>query len=418
MARDLLQGSEGPAATPPSPTAVAVIASHWRGPLPDVSIRRRLEIKRSSSEVEDAYAEVPASLVHGGYQGLGILIWAQLKLWFDDRGGETTYYELAEAPGVDSASPSVVNARLSIALEPMLGAWIERRPERRSMIRRWDLALLPSSVAARTQVKPADVAVFARWQQERGQRGWTAEPTKAIAECWPVTPATIRASRKRLEMLGRLQVVARDNRLSELTWLRELYDPTAELVEVTSSHRVQGCAPQPKRVGVERHLNRADAHHQPNSGPTGPSVTDLRHLRVDRWHHALVDLTESERLARGRRATRRDPHEVYLLHFPAEGCFKVGLTKSGSERIDYFSRHGDVVVQRVSVEKRPLAEISEADVLTLVEDWHVLGDRRRPGNGHTEMWADSGPTVDLDHVKHRTTELVSRLRELLAEGAL
>ena len=216
------------------PTAPTAIPSRWRGPLPDVSIQRRLDGL-------DGYAEVPLSLLHGNFSDLAVLVWAQLRLWFDDREGKTSYYELAEALGVDSASPSAVKAKFSAAVQPLLGTWIERRRvtenqfayravmhgtrERYAMIRRCDLALLSNTAGTRQPVKPADIADFGRWQLECGQRGWTAETAAAIAERWHVTPPTIRASRKRLESLGLLKVTARDRRLSELTWLQELYDP-------------------------------------------------------------------------------------------------------------------------------------------------------------------------------------------------
>lgn len=417
-------------------TAPTAISSRWRGPIPDPSIKRRLP--STNGEAEDGTpnpngcARVPLSLLHGGFQDLAVLVWVQLRLWFQDAEGRTSYYELARALGVDSPSQSAVKARFSVALQPLLGTWIERRRvtenefayravmhkprERYAMIRQQDLALLLTSKRSRLPAKPADIADFARWQLECGQRGWTADPTATIAERWRVTPPTIRASRKRLESLGLLKVIVRDHRLSEVTWLQELYDPTAAIVELTQAHRAEAGV-QPWRVGDNRRINRTELVLRPSASLSGPTLDELRHLRASRRHQALVDLTASERTVRAQRALRSDPHEVYLIHFPGESCFKVGLTKLASQRVDYFSRRGGVVVDRVSVENRSLAEIIEVDVLTLVEDWHLLGDPHRRGSGYTEMWSDRGPTVDLAQVKLRTTELVSRLRCLLGQVA-
>ena len=104
---------------------------------------------------------------------------------------------------------------------------------------------------------------------------------------------------------------------------------------------------------------------------------------------------------------------MYLLHFPLERCFKVGLARVGSGRIAYFVRQGGIVVDRVPVENGALAEILEADVLVLTEEWHRLGDRYRPGSGYTEMWSDDGPTVDLWAIKLEATSLLARLRDML-----
>ncbi len=227
-------------------TAPTALPNHWRGPLPDSSIQRRLpattdEVSDDGTRKPQGYTPVPLSLLHGGFQDLAVLVWVQLRLWFQDGEGRTNYYELAKALGVDTAAPSAIKAKFSAALQPLLGTWILRRrmtenefaykavvhkPHKRyAMIRRWDLALLPETKNTRMPVRPADIADFGRWQLECGPRGWTAESTKVIAESWHVTPPTIRASRKRLALLGLLKIVVRENRLSELTWLEELYDP-------------------------------------------------------------------------------------------------------------------------------------------------------------------------------------------------
>lgn len=223
-------------ATVRGPRTVATpIPSRWRGPLPDPEIEHVLPIK-------DGYAMVPLSLLHGGYPDLGVLIWAQLRLKAVRGGAVTTsYVELAQELGVDSDSSDSVKVKVSLAVKPLLGSWIQRRSmgnntyayeamlldpsERYAMIRRYDIRLIGSSRESRVPVKPADVVDFARWQLECGQRGWTAESTGAIAKRWQVTPPTIRASRSRLSALGLLKVVPREGRLSDLVWLEEAFDP-------------------------------------------------------------------------------------------------------------------------------------------------------------------------------------------------
>ncbi|HEY5848699.1 MAG TPA: hypothetical protein VIT42_18105 [Microlunatus sp.] len=109
------------------------------------------------------------------------------------------------------------------------------RRDRYAVIRRRDLGLISATKSTRMPVKPADIADFCRWQLECGNRGWTAETTTAIAAQWHVTPHTVRASRKRLADLGLLKVTHRDARLSEITWLQELFDPHWAVPLVPSS---------------------------------------------------------------------------------------------------------------------------------------------------------------------------------------
>ena len=146
-----------------------------------------------------------------------------------------------------------------------------------------------------------------------------------------------------------------------------------------------------------------------------PSLTELRVARARRRRRALLDLMSPHHPA-DFNLVRLRPHDVYLIHFPTEGCFKVGLTHSTSHRINQFSRHGGIVVDRVTVDNKFLAEIIEVDVLALTEDWHRLGDRERPGKGYTEMWSDRGPTVDLERVKLQTTDPVTLIGDLLDGG--
>ena len=151
------------------------------------------------------------------------------------------------------------------------------------------------------------------------------------------------------------------------------------------------------------------------AAPAPSFLTELRVARARRRRRALLDLMSPHHPV-DFNLVRLRPHDVYLIHFPKEGCFKVGLTHSTSHRINQFSRHGGIVVDRVTVDNKFLAEIIEVDVLALTEDWHRLGDRERPGKGYTEMWSDRGPTVDLERVKLQTTQLVTLIGDLLDGG--
>lgn len=222
------------------PTAPAVIPSHWRGPLPNPTLQQHLNTD-DDSEHGRGWTAVPAALLHGGFPDLGILVWTQLRLWSDDDERITNYQAIAKKLGVDSGSPSAIKGKVSAAIQPLLGTWIRRRrltknqvtyqavkPDRRdryAVIRRRDLGLISATKSTPMPVKPADIADFCRWQLECGNRGWTAETTTAIAAQWRVTPHTVRASRKRLADLGLLKVTHRERRLSEITWLEELFDP-------------------------------------------------------------------------------------------------------------------------------------------------------------------------------------------------
>lgn len=101
---------------------------------------------------------------------------------------------------------------------------------------------------------------------------------------------------------------------------------------------------------------------------------------------------------------------MYLIHFPDEHQYKVGLTLVGSRRIAHLTAtRPSVVVDRVVVGSRFVAEMIEVDVLTAIEPWHELGDPHRKGGGYTEMWSDAGPSVDLASFVGAATSEVARL---------
>ncbi len=72
-------------------------------------------------------------------------------------------------------------------------------------------------------------------------------------------------------------------------------------------------------------------------------------------------------------------------------------------------------MERLQVANGYLAEIIEADVLRFTEEWHRLGDRHRPGGGYTEMWSDSGPSVDLQGIHLSATARLARIMSDLDE---
>src|SRR4051794_15241242 len=101
------------------PTVPTAVPKAWRGPLPDLSLQRRLP------EL-DGYVEVPISLLKGGFRDLGVVVWAWLRLRFDERAGVTNYRFLAEALGLSGLTDGAVEQRFGAAIKPLLGTWIER----------------------------------------------------------------------------------------------------------------------------------------------------------------------------------------------------------------------------------------------------------------------------------------------------
>ena len=376
-------------------------------------------------------ARVPETLLHGGFPDLGVLTWVWLRLAFGDCSNETSYLRMAEGLGFDHLSPHAAANKLSMAVQPLLGSWIIRTKldsnaftykavvaapsDRYAMIRRGDLELvtLPTAKPA----KAADIADLGRWQLECGQRGWTVEPLRRIAERWAVTHPTLAASRDRLVSLGLLKVVRRPgHRLSDLIWIRELYEAWGNRSGDVWLHPGDSKAGQKVAESQPTHPIRPGSRYAQH--PEAPSVAALRQARADRRHRALIDLTALPRPGgHQRRSVRPQTHQVYLFHFPQEACFKVGITHAASHRITFFTNHSGILVDQVSVDNRALAELVEADVLALVEEWHRPGEPSRPGGGHTEMWAEAGPTVDLEIVKRQASKLVAQVRDAIARAS-
>jgi len=219
-------------------TGLSGVPGDWRGPLPDLSVQRRLDKL-------DGYAEVPAELLHSGFPDLGVVTWALLRLSFDDRSDASSYAEFAEALGLGHLTATAIQQRFQSALQPLLGTWLERRrgrdnvslyravvPEnvgkRYAMLRRSDLGLLqvPARGKGGRRLTVANLADFGRWQLECGRRGWTADSLETVAARWRVSKPTLRRSRADLAELGLLEVRTRPGgRYTDLVWLKELYDP-------------------------------------------------------------------------------------------------------------------------------------------------------------------------------------------------
>lgn len=358
---------------------------------------------------------------------LGVIIWALLGLSFDGRSEVATYRDFAHCLALGQLSETALNRRVGAALKPLLGSWIVRkrtpdnayayqaitphsaRSDQCAVLRPAEFDLLGvASSDGSDPVGASDLADFCRWQLECGQRGWTADPLRRIAERWGVTHPTVAASRDRLVSLELLKTVPRPGRFSDLIWIRELYETGDDSFQEWW-HRPQTGSIGPRPRGRHTAVRVPDAQ-----GHESSSLAALRQSRADRRHRALVDLTASPRLGHQRRSVRSEKHEVYLFHFPDEACFKVGITHAASHRIAFFASRSGILVERVSVENRAMAELVEADVLALVEEWHQLGATDRPGGGYTEMWRETGPSVDLESIRRRAIDQVAQLREAIA----
>lgn len=221
-------------------TGLATVPDRWRGPLPELAVRRTLR------EL-DGYAMVPYDLAFGGYPDLAVLTWAWLRLRSDGRAEAASYRDFAEAFGLGQLSGGALEQRFGSALSAMLaeGRWLRRTRtrdnqqqyealvpksvgKRYAMLRRSDIAML--RVAPPRGHKPSvtatQLADFLRWQFECGKRGWTADVLTSIAARWNVGEATLRRRRDRLAACGLLEITRRPGgRFTDLVWLKEVYDP-------------------------------------------------------------------------------------------------------------------------------------------------------------------------------------------------
>jgi hypothetical protein len=410
------------------------VPTHWRGPMPDPGTRRLLN-------TDGNFQQVPEALLQDA-SDLGVVLWALIGLSFGSRADAASYREFSRCLNLDHLSETAAHKRVSTAIKPMLGTWITRkrkadngyvyrattpataRTDPYAILRPTDLNLLGRQAPDGTDyLGVADLADFCRWQLECSQRGWTVEPLRKIAERWGVTHPTLGASRDRLAKFELLRVEPRQGgRYSNLIWIGELYPTGSEADERRRQERdddTQDARTGPhtgKQTPARRtHVARTEKAPAADEDLLTGSWDALRQSRADRRHRALVDLTAVSRTVHQRRSLLPRTHEVYLLHFPQEACFKVGITHSTSQRVDFFTSHGGIVVDRVTVENRALAELIEADVLVLVEDWHQLGHPKRPGGGYTEMWSHTGPTVDLNEVTLQARRQLAHFRAVLGQ---
>ena len=220
------------------PTGPAAVSPRWRGPTPDPSIRRLLE-------VGTGYARIPESMLHQGLPDLGVLLWAQLRLWFDDRPGRTNYRELADALGLGALTDKAIELRFRKVVAAMREAGLIHRTRLRdnqvsyqavtpddsrrwAVIRRRDIAQLTTGYldgrGRRTAVSAAHLCDFARWQLECRDRGWCADPSADMAARWSVSTRTFRTRRDALHDVGLIRVMQRAGH-ADLVWLGELVDP-------------------------------------------------------------------------------------------------------------------------------------------------------------------------------------------------
>ncbi|RIQ11348.1 hypothetical protein [Jiangella rhizosphaerae] len=95
-----------------------------------------------------------------------------------------------------------------------------------------------------------------------------------------------------------------------------------------------------------------------------------------------------------------EPHVVYIEHLPRLRVFRVGLSaqRVWPDTARQLRRRGGVIVDEVTVENRHAAVLVKLDVLELVDLWRRELHPSRLQKGGTEVWRQSGPTVDLIYV--------------------
>jgi hypothetical protein len=117
----------------------------------------------------------------------------------------------------------------------------------------------------------------------------------------------------------------------------------------------------------------------------------IQHIRANWLGYARTSLSVPPRGARDPHAELGwwEPHQVYLLHLPASGQFKVGLTRLGSKRLATVGGANALVVDRITMANRWAALVVEHHVLELVWDAWKQPDRFAAGDkGETERWND------------------------------
>ena len=220
------------------PTGLAWVPPSWRGPLPDVSVRRHLPVR-------DGYVRVPLNLLFSSVSDLSVVVWAALKLSYDERPAELSYQDLADQFGMQKLSPRAVQGRFTAAIKALVDSgWVARTRgannaytylavtpsktfNRYAMLRRCDLALLRAKpMRGAEPVGPTQLGDFCRWQLECGQRGWTGEQLTTMAQRWNLSERQFRNRRARL-MACNLNLIVSTPRTGypDVVWLGELHDP-------------------------------------------------------------------------------------------------------------------------------------------------------------------------------------------------
>lgn len=102
-------------------------------------------------------------------------------------------------------------------------------------------------------------------------------------------------------------------------------------------------------------------------------------------------------------------HQVYLLHLPQFGQYKVGLTRVGSKRVSAVGGAASVVVDRMTFPNRWAALVIEHHVLELAWDAWERPDRFASGDrGETERWSDWLVPPPLSTIRDSLVEDVQR----------
>ncbi|WP_396642898.1 hypothetical protein [Microbacterium sp.] len=117
----------------------------------------------------------------------------------------------------------------------------------------------------------------------------------------------------------------------------------------------------------------------------------IQRIRSDWLGYARTCLTYPPRSANDPHVDRGrwEPHQVYLLHLPRLGQFKVGLTRVGSKRVVAVGGATAAVVDRKTFANRWAALVVEHHVLELAWDAWEQPDRFAAGDkGETERWND------------------------------
>lgn len=123
-------------------------------------------------------------------------------------------------------------------------------------------------------------------------------------------------------------------------------------------------------------------------------VRDLRNVR-----ETLVDGPENYQVER----FWWEPHFVYLLHFPADGVYKVGLTRD-KKRPELLCRGRGFVRETYELANRYAAFVLESCILICTRDARCDPPTGLYDSGRTEYWHDAFPILPLAEVAAKLTD--------------